>query len=174
MRDERDDFQRLVDAHYQPVFRLAYVLLRNRSLAEEACQDVFMRAWVHRRTLNSDNGAASWLFTTARRAAVDQLRRGKRWKVWLERTAVSQASTATGDDHQPHDDSALLQDLIQLPEEERLVVLLRILEGLAGHEVARRLGISQATVSRRLHDGLGELSERLQRRAASEEKHDPR
>ncbi len=63
----RQRFNRIVSEYSQDVFRYAFWLSRDRSMAEELAQETFMRAWKAIDSLQDDKAAKSWLFTIVRR-----------------------------------------------------------------------------------------------------------
>jgi len=177
--------QRLTDlcvAERAFLLRLAWGILRDAHAAEDACQQAFLRACAARPT-GSDcatpapgcSTAATcptppdparlrpWLAQVVVNESLQVLRRQK-----LERRlrgqALAREQTGAGpdaaggvSDADPFLRESVLAALEQLPEPNRLVVLLRIMEGWSGNEVKDLLGCSAAEVSRRLYRGMEEL-----------------
>lgn len=74
--DPGDALERLYDRFATPVYRVALQALRDAQLAEDVVQDTFVRLWRSSRRFDPARGrAATWVFSLARRAAVDAHRR---------------------------------------------------------------------------------------------------
>jgi RNA polymerase sigma factor (sigma-70 family) len=141
-------------------FRLAYNVLRDSPAAEDVCQQAFLRACEQRQQiLHNPAALKAWLVRTVLNGSLQAVRRGK-----VERRAMQDQarlrSTAAADPPPGGADElreTVVAALGRLPEQTRLVVALRVMEGLAGNEVKELLGCSAAEVSRQLHRGLEQL-----------------
>jgi RNA polymerase sigma-70 factor (ECF subfamily) len=147
------------------LFTLAYKILRDVDAAEDACQQAFLKAWQHQGTLQSRESLRAWLAQTVVNESLGVYRRRQTEKRILRQqaqtaTAVVQEVVDPGEQREE-----VLSHVSQLPEPIRTVVVLRLLEGLSGNEVKELLGCSAAEVSRRLHEGLDLLREKLRGRA---------
>jgi len=138
-------------------FRLAHNVLRDAQLAEDVCQQALLRAWEERERIQSGPTLKSWLARTVVNNSLQLVRRGK-----VERRVLGHQAYVRPDEEGPpgtreEDREAVLAALNRLPEPTRLVVALRVLEGMAGNDVKELLGCSAAEVSRQLHRGLEQL-----------------
>jgi RNA polymerase sigma-70 factor (ECF subfamily) len=136
------------------VFGVAYRVLANRALAEEATQQTFVKAWRAAGSFDEKRELGPWLATIARRVAIDVLR------------SESHRSADPIDDA-PADDPALATQptsaetvyevwevrsaVAELPDDEREVVRLQHFEGLTHTQIADRLGVPAGTVKSRSH-----------------------
>jgi RNA polymerase sigma-70 factor (ECF subfamily) len=141
-------------------FRLAYNVLRDSPAAEDVCQQAFLRACEQRQQiLHNPAALKAWLVRTVLNGSLEAVRRGKVERRAMQdqarvRAAASVSSPPGGADELRE---TVLAALGRLPEQTRLVVALRVMEGLAGNEVKELLGCSAAEVSRQLHRGLEQL-----------------
>jgi RNA polymerase sigma-70 factor (ECF subfamily) len=150
------------------VYSVAYKVLGDRALAEDATQLAFLKAWRAARTFDEDRELGPWLAAIARRAAIDVYRRE------AVRPADPLESVAPGDPalrSEPessaiYDAWAVREAVEQLPEDEREIVRLQHFEGLTHSEIAERLNMAVGTVKsrsfrahRRLATLLGYLRE---------------
>jgi RNA polymerase sigma-70 factor (ECF subfamily) len=147
----------LVLKHYQmKVFRLAFSMVGNRELAEDASQEIFLRIW---RALPGFRGAASlstWIFSIARNASLTALKRASaRRTISLEEPGMLAAAEKREFDR-PTPDLALL--VSQLPEKQRQVVTLFYMEEKSYEEVARLLDMPMGTVKTHLFRARKELA----------------
>jgi len=160
------DFDGLVRRHQAMVFSLAYHFLHDRALAEEVAQEVF---WSLHRNLGSVQSAAHALFwlrqATVRRAIDETRRRKRRPQVALEEIADLSVRVSGRD---PMLADVLRRLIAALPEDPRMVMVLRYQEDLDPLEIAELLEMPLATVKSHLHRSLAVLREKLARRGVGE------
>jgi RNA polymerase sigma-70 factor (ECF subfamily) len=155
------DFASLVRQHQAMVFSIAWHLLRDRAVAEELSQDVFLSLHQHLAEMESPEHVLFWLRrVTSNRALDEARRRQRRPMVSLENAPEPVAVTSTGD---PLLGTALKKLVAALPEKSRAIVVLRYQEDLDPAEIARVLGIPVGTVKSQLQRALALLREKLSR-----------
>jgi RNA polymerase sigma factor (sigma-70 family) len=108
---------------------------------------------------------AAWLLRVARNVS-SNLRRGRQRRVRAEQEAAVATTTSAAAERAPEPDAlAHLDELLDsLPEHERRVVVLHVMQGVDQDEVARLLGCPPGTVRSRLSRGLSRLRDALARR----------
>ena len=160
------DFAGLVERHQSMVFSLSYHFLRDRGLAEEVAQEVFLALHRHLGEIQSAGHAVFWLRKVTVQRAIDEARkRSRRPQVALADVAEPAAAVVPGD--------PLLGDLLRrlvasLPETPRLVTILRYQEDLDPGDIAELLNMPLATVKSHLQRSLTMLREKLARRGLGE------
>jgi RNA polymerase sigma factor (sigma-70 family) len=138
-------------AHGRAVFSVAYRILRDRGLAEDATQQAFLNAWRAAHSFDTRRDFGPWLAMIARRAAIDVYRReSTRAAGSLESLAPSDPALSV----EPataalHDVWEIRRAVEALPENEREVVRMQHFEELTHPEIADRLGIAVGTVKSR-------------------------
>jgi RNA polymerase sigma-70 factor (ECF subfamily) len=149
-QDQR--FATLVDRHQRAVRCMAASLLRDSHAADDLAQEVFLSAYQHLRSFDSDRAAFStWLLTICRNKCLNELRRRP--------AAVSRMQTDVADSCRPWDRvceaelmSQLDAALEELPLEQRLAFVLAELVGLSCEEIAEieqvPAGTTRSRVSR--------------------------
>jgi len=162
-----DAVRRVYRAYGRLVYAVAYRVLRDAGLAEEATQQTFLNAWRAASGLDENREMAPWLATIARRAAIDvQRSEARRSADPLESVAPADPALTT----QPQSADALhgvwevRRALEGLPPDEREVVRLQHFEGLTHGEIAGRLQLAAGTVKSR--------SFRAHKRLAAELEHE--
>jgi RNA polymerase sigma-70 factor (ECF subfamily) len=162
-RGDDDALGVLYDRFGRLAFRLAFRILRDRALAEDAVQEAFLAVWRSADAYKRERAKPStWILTVVHRRAVDivrreQSRRGEPLEVAPEPSAG------------PADEDAVLRDrraavqaaLTELPGEQRQALELAYYGGLTQSELAERLGVPLGTVKSRMFAGLGRLRELL-------------
>jgi RNA polymerase sigma-70 factor (ECF subfamily) len=134
------------------VYSVAYRILGDRGLSEEATQQAFLKAWRAAAGLDTNREIGPWLATIARRAAIDLYRReAVRAADPLESVAPSDPALATNPQSAEavYDVWAVRQAVDALPEDEQQVVRLQHFEGMTHSEIAERLGLALGTVKSR-------------------------
>ena len=164
-RGEPDAFERFVLAYQHRVFSIALRMLGDRGEAEEVGQEVFLR--VHRsiRGFRGEAKLSTWLYAITSRLCLNRLKSPSRARRFGETALVRMAS-----DH-PNPgaafeasevEAALHRAIAELADEQRIVVVLRDLHGLAYEEIAAALELPLNTVRSRLHRARMELRRRLE------------
>jgi RNA polymerase sigma factor (sigma-70 family) len=145
------------------VFAVAYKVLGDRDLAEEATQQTFLQAWRSAQSFDPTREMAPWLATIARRAAIDLHRREARRTHARLDEFDSQAAVVTLPDaaETAYEVWEVRRAIEALPPEERDVVRLQHLEGLTHTEIAERIGVPPGTVKSRSFRAHRHLAARL-------------
>jgi RNA polymerase sigma-70 factor (ECF subfamily) len=168
------------------VYRLACGILRNEADAEEVAQDVFLTLFRKVDSFEGKSALWTWIFRVTTNAALAR-RRGKRLEV--EVPLEEHLPRFAADGHRLGDDSYLEFDWSRTPEEEllsgearavvrraidtlpedyRVVLVLRDVEGLSNEEAAEAVGETVACVKSRLHRARMALREQLTRHLGSQ------
>lgn len=164
-RGEPSAVEALVDQYAGWIYRVAARVLGDRRDAEEVTQDVLMTVVGKIGTFKGEAAFSSWLYRIAANAAYERAR-GRRRSAEVSLEAVLPVFDAEGRHVQPGvdwsrelEDPAVageMRDVLEraigeLPEDYRVVLVLRDVEGLTNEEVARALGLTVAAVKSRLH-----------------------
>lgn len=155
-RTKQKKFERMVKALSGDVFRYAYFLCRNRALAEDLAQETFTRAWRFLDNLRDESKAKSWLLTTVRREYARQFERYQPIFEDLEVEQVRDERELDGDIF------ALRRHIIALPLRYRETLVLQVIGGYSGAEIARMLDVPRATVNTRLFRARQHLKKALE------------
>lgn len=160
-------FEELVIAYQHRVFGVALRMLGNRAEAEEVAQETFLRA---HRALPEFRGEArlhTWLYAIASRLCLNRLASPDRRLVRGDDEALAAAAagepSAAAMLERAELDAAVRDAIAALPEDRRIVVVLRDLEGLSYEDIAEALGLELNTVRSRLHRARLDLKSKLER-----------
>lgn len=137
----------LLDAFERPVLRLCYRLLGNLPDAEDAAQEVFLRAYRNLGMLSGIPDPLPWLYRVAVNLCRDRHRRA-RPSLGLDQVPELQARAASPEDEAARAErkQIIVDGLAVLPEREREAVVLRELEGLETRQVAAIMEIAEESV----------------------------
>lgn len=162
--------ERLFESYEAEVFGFLVRFLERRSLAEDALQDTFLR--VLRRSeqeLAALDNPRAWLFTLARRAAVDVIRKESRREGSLDAarsSAVLAAMIAPDRSWQSlaeEERQRLVQQALAVLDLEEREALLLLARGLSYREIGRALDCSHPTAKRRVTLALAAFTRALVR-----------
>jgi len=170
-----DAFSELVEIHQHRVVGTVARMLGDDVEAEDVSQQVFVRVWRSAARYEPTAKFTTWLFTILRNLVFNETRRRKRHPV------VSLDQPREGDDERPRDavdvrvktpDTALLDEemmgaiqraIDELPETQRLAVIMRRYDETPYEEIAEVLELSVPAVKSLLFRARTELREKLQR-----------
>lgn len=153
-------FRDIVEAHQSMVFSIALHTLRDRALAEDVAQEVFLRLSTRLDRIQSESHQVAWLRTVTARLCIDELRRHGRNAPSLEVVAEAAVEFTPSD---PFLETHLRRLVGELPGPARLALTLRYQEDLDPREIAAMLQEPLPTIKSRLQRGLQSLREGLQR-----------
>lgn len=155
---EREAFGKLVDRHRRTVFALALQKGFQNAEADDLTQEVFVKAYRGLGGLQDGTAFARWLYGIAGHVFADAARVHKRRRtdVRLE-SAPELAVSEVAAEELGRDSADVIRALAELPEDQRMVLTLRYLEGLSPKEIAERLGEPRGTIRSRLHHALNYL-----------------
>jgi RNA polymerase sigma-70 factor (ECF subfamily) len=149
---DRAAFGRLYERFSPMVHGILLARVPHRA-AEDLVQDVFLAALRRLHTLRDDRAFPGWLATIARNRAHDHHRRARDETVLPEDLPAGIETTGEA--------IAVLSKIRSLPEAYREPLILRLVEGMTGDEIASRTGLTPASVRVNLHRGLKQLREKL-------------
>lgn len=163
---DRAAYGRLVSAYERPVFRLAYRMLGTAVEAEDASQEAFLRAYRALGAYDPERPFSTWLLSIAAHHCIDRLRRRRNDALsldalppWRQPAAglESPEAAATRTD----ESERIVRLLDVLPDDYRLVIVLRYWHDLGYAEIAEVLEDSVPAVKSRLHRARRQLADAL-------------
>ena len=143
------DIENLYRRYAGDVRRFALYLCGDAVMADEITSDTFVRAWMASERIRQPT-VKSYLFTIARNAYTDLLRRAARHSQ-LDKNMPDTRISAQTQMEQTAEVRAVLAALQQLPEMDRTVLLMRALDEMPYEEIAETLGITVVTAKVKVH-----------------------
>ena len=136
------------DAYGTDILRYCFMMLGNRTDAEDATQETFLKAWRNMGRYETRNGCSpkSWIIKIAGNTCRDYLR--KAWHRYECRLITPEDLKKLG--NAPDESRELIMDVMNLPTKYREVVLLVFMQGMTVREAAACMQTSASTISRRL------------------------
>lgn len=169
-------FGQLMRAHYEPVFRTVYGILRNEHDARDVSQEVWVKVWSELSNFRGDAKFTTWVHPIAVRKSLDHLRKRRRWfdrflpfasadeDTPPEAVVVAEPSTdATARDEAEGGEQReeLRRALDSLPPKQRAVLILREVQGLSYEAIARATDLPIGTVMSRLYHARRLLAQKF-------------
>lgn len=152
-------YESIVNEFYNDIFRYAFWLSKSRQVAEDLTQETFLRAWRALDSLENPAAAKAWLFTILRR---ENARLYEKYRP--ETDDLDDFSLPDTDKLEP--DQILERDLLhkamgELEPEYRDPLILQVMGGFSGDEIARMLDLNNNTVMTRLFRARNKLKDKL-------------
>jgi RNA polymerase sigma-70 factor, ECF subfamily len=164
----REAFGVLLPHYRDRVFRLTFSMLRDRTLAEDTTQDIFLRIWRALPGFAGQSQLSTWIYAISKNACLSELRK-RRPQVSLDTDEEQQSAEVRALATEDADDSATVsvgQLLDQLPERYRQAVVLFYMEDKSYEQTAASLGLPLGTVKALLHRARKRLIELTSEAAA--------
>lgn len=152
-------FEQLFHRYYAPLCLFTAHILHNREKAEEVVQEIFLRVWIRRQTLEIASSFRSYLFFAVRNQCINLL---EHEKVEKRHAAQAHLDTLTDSSLEPWFMEVDLRRKIEqsielLPEKRQQIFRLSREEGLTYQQIAERLNISVKTVEAQMGLALKQL-----------------
>lgn len=167
---DRAAFRLLVESYGDLVYRTAYLIVRDRALAEDLTQEAFLLAWKGLGKFDPAQPFKPWLLRVAINCCLSNRRRRSFTTVPLNESGADvtvDQSLSPEEAVVLHDTQRLVREAVgSLEEVSRLVVMLRYFAELSIPEIASVLSCPQGTVKSRLHRALAQLRDRLEGKIA--------
>ena len=164
-RGDESALAELYDRVGRVAYGLAFRVLRDDRLAEDAVQEAFLAVWRTAAAFRAERAKAStWILTLVHRRAVDVVRREERRRTEpLDEAARDVATSESAEDAAwlGFERQRVQGALKQLPDTQREAIELAYYGGYSQSELAERLGLPLGTIKSRMFAGLARLRELL-------------
>ena len=159
MISKQKRYEALVNATHADIFRYAVWLIRNKTIAEDVVQETYLRAWKSLDSLQDPKAAKSWLITILRRENARRFERKQFDLVDIDDVSIEDESHG----NETELEYAELRKLMAgLSDEYREPLMLQIIFGFSGDEIAAQLQLNKNTVMTRLFRARNQLKEALE------------
>ncbi|MBP3337674.1 MAG: sigma-70 family RNA polymerase sigma factor [Clostridia bacterium] len=175
-KGDADAFSELILAYEKKIISFTYRMLGNTEDAEDAAQEVFVKAY---RAISGFDGKSSfktWLYKIASNVAMDELRKRKRRNsdktisLYTESEDGEYELPLSSEKDEPFEEARknelqkVLQNAIgELKDEYRLVVVMRDVQNISYEDIAKTTGLSLGTVKSRISRGRLSLKKILEK-----------
>ncbi|ASJ38025.1 sigma-70 family RNA polymerase sigma factor [Vibrio vulnificus] len=155
--DRQRKYEALVRAYHRDLYRYAFWLCKDQSIAEDLVQETCLRAWKSLDSLQDEKAAKSWLITILRRENARRFERKQFDLVDID--DYGNDAKVTDDEH--HQQEWLQAQIMKLDVEYREPLFLQVVGGFSGEEIGDILDLNKNTVMTRLFRARNQLKELL-------------
>ncbi|MCL1059315.1 sigma-70 family RNA polymerase sigma factor [Shewanella gelidimarina] len=153
-------YDSLVRALHTDIYRYAYWLCGDKHVAEDITQETFLRAWRSLDSLKDEKAAKSWLITILRRENARRFERKQFNYSDVEQEFIEDTFSSSTEDHA--EQHLLQRQISKLELEYREPLLLQVIGGFSGEEIAKILDLNRNTVMTRLFRARNQLKDALE------------
>ena len=160
-KKDTDAFQKLYNMYSENICGVINTIVKNNSVAEEICQDVFMKAWNNAESYNASKGRFfTWILNIARNAAIDEIRSKSHKNSKKNLSAdyfVGILESMTDSEEGKEDIIGLKKLLVNLKDKCIEIIELLYFKGLTQKEVSKELDIPLGTVKTRNRSCISQI-----------------
>lgn len=163
-RGDEEAFRELFELHKDRIYSIALRYAGDSATAMDIAQETFLKLLSSIQQFRGDSNFDSWLYRLVVNSCLDHHRRRRRFLPLLDQALDlfrAPRESALHDLLREEQEERVQQVVAQLPEEQRIVVVLRYTEGLSYEEIADLLGCRRGTVASRLNRAHKALERRL-------------
>lgn len=152
-------FEEVFTAYFDKVKHLLTGLLRSESEAEELAQDIFVKLWMNRESIDPDKAFNTYLYTIARNTAFNYLKHKLVKENFKNSFSGFDAAADSSDEILFAKEISLLMEMTvcKMPVQRRTIYQLSREQGIPNREIAEKLGISKKTVENQLSLALQDI-----------------
>nr|WP_199082821.1 RNA polymerase sigma-70 factor [Pedobacter sp. ASV19] len=157
-------FAEVYNRYFFVIFYKVNQMLRNRQIAEDVVQEIFVRLWAKSELLKADNNLGGYLYISAKNSVLKLIQKDKMKNDYLSSLAKfsNDVSLDTLNELSERELSSILQQEIEkLPTRMRIVFEMSRNENLSHAEIAAKLGITEQTVNKQVSNALKILRTKL-------------
>lgn len=144
--------EQLLDKYSDMVMRITFQIVKNRTDAEDVCQEVFLKLFSLKRVFESEEHQKAWLIRVAINKSKDLVKSS-----WFKKRAeLTEVQAVYEDSH-----ISVLEEVMKLPIKYRNVIYLHYYEGYSAKEISEILKCKENTVLSQLSRGRTKLKESM-------------
>jgi RNA polymerase sigma-70 factor, ECF subfamily len=161
-----DAFDKLFYKYRDKIYRTAYRMINNQEDALDLTQEIFLKAYRNIGKYNFKSEFSTWLYRLAINLCIDELRKRKNSnEVLMDTIPENLRYSDTPEDIilSEEQESLIWKALNLLKEKDRVVIILREMEGLSYEEIANTLKCSMGRVKSRIHESREKFRKALEK-----------
>jgi len=168
-RGDISAFEDLISGYEKKVYNTAYRFFNNAEDAMDVSQEIFIKVFTSLRRFREDSSFSTWLYRIAVNTCIDFLRKKREDVLPIKEEIVMNDTTKLGFQTELTEEfmekqevkQAIMKAISTLPEEQRICIILRDVQGFSYTEISDVLSCSLGTVKSRLFRGRRALKENL-------------
>lgn len=162
--EEQTEFRTLYDTAFPILFRVAYRITNSEEAAEDLCQEAFFRLYEKNMVFPNSEEAKYWLIRVVKNAALNYAKRKDRERKAYQKAFREDTRVVDTGEHiliKQQTQMEIQEALAKLPENLRIVLILKEYGELNYKEIGRALGISEGNVKVRVFRSREQLARLL-------------
>lgn len=153
----KNSLKKIYDNYAHSVYSYALYIVKNQHLAEDICQDVFVKVWNNSSKFKNKGKSKSWIMTMTRNTSIDYLRKYKKEDI-KEFFDIKEDIDMTDE---IHNKITINEAMISLHDDEREIVTLHLISDLTFKNIGEILGKPVGTVTWRYREGIKKLRSKM-------------
>lgn len=158
---DEESIEELVMKYQKQIYALVYRMTNDIEEAKDLTQKTFVRAIKGIRDFRKEASFKTWLYQIAINTSLSHIRQSRYEETELEESIVGNQAIALSNIIQNETKNHIKKGLGELPERQRLAIILRVYDGLSCSETAKAMGCSEGAVKAHYHNGVKRLREIL-------------
>ena len=158
------DYQQFCDIYLpltEDLYRVAYYLLETEQDAKDEVQDLFIKLWNSRDTLDNVHNPMGYSIRLLKNQCIDRLRKESRHARADLTDEIASDDTADGPQAAREQTERLMRAVRKLPEKQRKVLELKLLRGMSNEQISQETGMSNLAVRVMISRARAKLKEAL-------------
>ena len=157
-----NSFEALFLKYNSPVFNLSLRMMGNKEEAEDMTQDIFIKAYKNLHNFRGDSSFKTWLYRIATTTCIDGIRKKKSfWNFF--RKIIENKSPVTEKSNNYEEKEWIQEVLKSLPPNQRLLLVLRYIQGFSNKEIAGILNCSEGSLKVKLYRARENFKKKAER-----------
>ena len=156
-KGDRAAFEEIFHLYHKWIYSFCYSFLHQKEDAENITQDVFVKLWLKRATIDTEKSFSGFLFTMTKNLALNYIRKAIHQQIFVNQLLDNGLEDCCQTDRQVslNEVKRTLNNLVsQLPPKRKEIFLLSRENGLSHKEISKRLGVSVHTVESQMSKAL--------------------
>lgn len=163
---DEEAFEDILDRYKGLMFHVAFSIVKDRDIAEDAVQDALIQAWQHFSSLRETRALRPWLMRIVVNQCISFKRRLARSAAFLQQSCVEQATEQASQladyaEGRVESNWDLARAIGKLPARQRTAIALHYYQGMTLPEMSRTLQTSENTLKKRIQMALSNLRNTL-------------
>jgi len=143
-------FESLFQKYKTAIFNLSFRMMGNYEEAEDITQDIFVKSFQNLHKFRGDASFKTWIYKIGSTTCIDALRRKK--SLWGILRKITEVQKKSDENTGSYDEKTWVQETLKkLPENQKLLLVLRYIQGFSNKEIAQILNCSEGSLKVKLY-----------------------
>lgn len=154
-----DAIEEIVMKYQKQIYAFIYRIINNIEEAKDLTQKTFIKAIAGMRDFRQEASFKTWLYQIAKNTSLNHIKQDRHEEVELEDSIILNQTGALSAIIEKEKKEHIKRGLDELPERQKLAVILRVYEDMSCSETANVMGCSEGAVKAHYHNGVKRLKE---------------